>query len=206
MRKQRVVGDEHAKANHLLRRFVRRRREEEEEKLGKIRAANRDRARKRLDEKLAAKTAKRKNEERLLAAAKRREDIAKLPKVFTTKDLGQDHATGGTRKHRDAREIMLERLRLRAPPLKLELRGRWEEFKKKYAQWMGDNYKAAVGIRFLEKIRAVLEDLDEYSLTEEGLARVPEDPDNVRGDEKAFDKFVKSTLEKLPMPATSLVV
>ena len=58
----------------------------------------------------------------------------------------------------------------------------------------------------MKKIRAVLEDLDEYSLTEAGLARVPEDPDNVRGDEKAFDKFVKSNLKKLPMPATSMVV
>ena len=104
------------------------------------------------------------------------------------------------------REIMLERLRLRGPPLKLELQGRWDEFKKKYAQWMGDNYKAAVGIRFLEKIRGVLEDLDEYSLTEEGLARLTEDAENVRGDEKAFDKFVKSNLKKLPMPATSSVV
>ena len=55
-------------------------------------------------------------------------------------------------------------------------------------------------------MRGVLEDLDEYSLTEEGLARVPEDPENVRGDEKAFDKFVKSGLKKLPLPATSLVV
>ena len=58
----------------------------------------------------------------------------------------------------------------------------------------------------MKKIRAVLEDLDEYSLTEAGLARVPEDPDNVRGDEKAFDKFVKSNLKKLPMTATSMVV
>ena len=71
---------------------------------------------------------------------------------------------------------------------------------------MGNNYKAAVGIRLLEKIRTVLEDLEEYSLTEEGFARVPGDPENVRGDEKAFDKFVKSGLKKLPLPATSLVV
>ena len=71
---------------------------------------------------------------------------------------------------------------------------------------MGDNYKAAVGIRFLEKVRNVLEELDEYSLTEEGFARVPEDPENVRGNEKAFDSFVKSGLKKLPMPAMSLVV
>ena len=92
------------------------------------------------------------------------------------------------------------------PPLQLELKARWKEFKKKYAQWMGDNWKAAVGIRFLEKIRDVLVALDEYALTEEGLAQVPEDPANVRGDEKAFDKFVKSNLKKLPMPATSLVV
>ena len=138
----------------MLRRFVRRRREEEEEELGKIRAANREKARKRQAEKLAAKTAKRKNEERLLAAAKRREELAKLPKEFTTKNLGQGHAAGGTRNHRDMRDIMLERLRLRAPPLKLELQGRWDEFKKKYAQWMGDSYKAAVGIRFLEKSEA----------------------------------------------------
>ena len=57
-----------------------------------------------------------------------------------------------------------------------------------------------------KKISFVLSDLDEYGLTEEGFARVPEDPENVRGDEKAFDKFVKSGLKKLPMPASSLVV
>ena len=71
---------------------------------------------------------------------------------------------------------------------------------------MGDNYKAAVGTRLLEKVRNVLEDLDEYSLTEEGFARVPKDPENVRGDDKAFEKFVKSGLKKVPMPAMSLVV
>ena len=71
---------------------------------------------------------------------------------------------------------------------------------------MGDTYKALVGLRFLEKLRDVLGELEEHSLTEEGYARVPEDPDNVRGDKKAFDKFVKSGLKKLPMPATSLVV
>ena len=71
---------------------------------------------------------------------------------------------------------------------------------------MGDNYKASAGIRFLEKIREVLSDLDEYALTQEGFAQVPEDLENVRGDEKAFDKFVKAGLKKLPVPATSLLV
>ena len=170
------------------------------------RHANREKARKRQAEKQALRAARRKNEERLVAQAARREELAKLPREFTTANLGQGHAKGGTRNHRDMREICLERLRLRSPPLKLELRARWDEFKTKYAQWMGDNYKAAVGIRFLEKIRDVLVELDEYSLTEEGLARVPEDPENVRGNEKAFDKFVQSSLKKLPLPATSLVV
>ena len=35
---------------------------------------------------------------------------------------------------------------------------------------------------------------------------MPEDPENVRGDEKALDKFVKAGLKKLPVPATALVV
>ena len=43
-------------------------------------------------------------------------------------------------------------------------------------------------------------------MTEDGLARVPKEPKNVRGDGKAFDKFVKSGLKKLPLPATTVVV
>ena len=152
------------------------------------------------------RTARRKNEERRLAEAAAREELAKLAKEFSAEGLGQGHAAGGTRAHREMRENMLERLRLRSPPLKLELRARWGDFKKRYAKWMGDNYKASAGIRFLENIRFVLEELDEYALTQEGFARVPEDPENVRGDQKAFDKFVKAGLKKLPMPATALVV
>ena len=206
LRKQKLVGDRNTGPNKLLRRFVRRRREEEEKELSKVRAANREKARLRQAEKLALRTARRKNEERRLAEAAAREELAKLPREFSTAAFGQGHAAGGTRAHREMREICLERLRLRSPPLKLELRARWDEFKKKYARWMGDSYKAAVGVRFLEKIRGVLEDLEEHSLTQEGFARVPDDPENVRGDEKAFDKFVKSGLKKIPMPATSLVV
>ena len=151
LRKEKVVGDRNAEANKLLRRFVRRRREEEEEELGKVRAANREKARLRQAEKQALRTARRKNEERKLGEAAAREDLAKLPREFSTKALGQGHAAGGTRGHREMRETMLERLRLRSPPLKLELRARWDDFKKKYAKWMGDNYKASAGIRFLEK-------------------------------------------------------
>ena len=206
LRKQKVVGDRNAEANKLLRRFVRRRREEEEEELSKVRAANREKARLRQAEKQALRTARRKNEERRLAEAAAREELAKLAREFSAEGLGQGHAAGGTRAHREMRENMLERLRLRSPPLKLELRARWGDFKKRYAKWMGDNYKASAGIRFLENIRFVLEELDEYALTQEGFARVPEDPENVRGDQKAFDKFVKAGLKKLPMPATALVV
>ena len=206
LRKQKVVGDRNAQSNKVLRRFVRRRREEEEEEMSKIRAANREKARLRQAEKQALRTARRKNEERRLAEAASREELAKLPREFSTEGLGQGHAAGGTRAHRELREVMLERLRLRSPPLKLELRARWDDFKKKYAKWMGDNYKASVGIRFLEKIRFVLSELDEYALTQDGFAQVPEDPENWRGDEKAFDNFVKAGLKKLPVPATSLLV
>ena len=100
------------------------------------------------------RTARRKNEERRLAERASREELAKIPREFSTAGFGQGHAAGGTRAHREMREICLERLRLRSPPLKLELRARWDEFKKKYARWMGDNYKAAVGVQFLEKSEA----------------------------------------------------
>ena len=126
---------------------------EEEEEPGKIRAANREKARLRQAEKQAMRTARRKNEDRRLAEAAAKEELAKLPREFSTEGLGQGHAAGGTRAHRELREIMLERLRLRSPPLKLELRARWDEFQKKYAKWMGDNYNAAVVIRFLGKHR-----------------------------------------------------
>ena len=110
---------------------------EEEEELSKLRAANREKARARQAEKQALRTARRKNEERKLADRAAREELAKLPREFSTAGFGQGHAAGGTRAHREMREICLERLRLRSPPLKLELRARWDEFKKKYARWMG---------------------------------------------------------------------
>ena len=150
LRKQKLGGNRDSEPNKLLRRFVRWRREEEEEGLSKARAANREKARLRAAERQAARTLRRKNEEQRLANAKLREELAKLPKRFETAALGQGHAAGGTRAHREQRELCLERLRLRSPPLSLELLARWGEFKKGYAQWAGDNYKASVGIRFLE--------------------------------------------------------
>ena len=92
--------------------------------LEKLRRTNREKAWVRQAEKDALRKVMQKAEEQRLATAALRETFAKLPREFTVTTLCQGHSVGGTRAHREQRELCLERLRLRSPPLQRELRAR----------------------------------------------------------------------------------
>ena len=193
-----------ARPSALMRRFVRQRREEEDKRLRALRAENRAKALERKKVKDAARKLRVTKEAARSAAKARLEALAKLPKEFDTKMLGQGHESGGTRAHCANREALLERLRLRSPPLSRELEAGWDDFKKAYAKGMGAKFKASVGVRMLEAVRKVMGDLGDHILTEDGSEGFdPSAPERV-GSADAFAAFIRKARRGLPVPATSL--
>ena len=188
------------KASALMRRFVRKRREEEEVRFRAIRDENRRRARHRASLKDAARKLRLSREKERAFVRAKEEDLAKLPSVFSQDMLGQGHATGGTRAHRARREACLDRLRLRAPELPRELRVVWVDFRKEYAKWMGKVHKGAVGVRLLEAIGGVMDELGDHLLSPEGVASAGS------ADGNAFKAFVQRARKKMSRAASSLLV
>ena len=138
--------------------------------------------------------------------------LAKLPRHFGAKALGRGHESGGTRAHRAEREALLERLRLRSPPLSRELEAGWDDFKKAYAARMGATHAAAVGVRFSEVVRGVMKDLGDHLLNEDGSAAKPSadalEPVALEpvGNIDAFAAFIRKARRALPCAASSLRV
>ena len=120
--------------------------------------------------------------------------------------LGQGRQDGGTRGHCDCRENMLERLKVRSPPLSSKLDGIWPVFRRRFARALGAKYRAAVGVRLVEIVRNVMTDLGNHLLTEDGFGPVHKEGDGLTGDPDAFAHFIQYENAALPKETTSLVV
>ena len=203
MERLRSSTEESRPASGLLRRFVRAQHEDEERRLEKAREKNarvaRQRAalkRVRIQDALATAKAKAK----YLAS---RSALAKLPCEFSTDMLGQGHVSGGIRAHIDCRIRYLERLRLRSPPLPVELEGLWPEFVSRYARAVGARHGAAVGVRMIEIVRQIADQLGEHLRNEDGQLMSGTSDGSRIGDPDAFGRFVRSEYRKLPRAASS---
>ena len=169
---------------------------EENRKKNRARAAVRDAARKlRLSQ-----------EKRRIAAREKKDALAKLPMEFTAASLGQGHAKGGTRAQCLQREAALERVRLRAPPLPLEVEAIWDDFKREYSKWMGSRYKEKVGLRFVEVLRDAMEALGDHLLARDGSIVEPSSGLGPVGNPNAFAQFVRKAYKGLPRDTSSLVI
>ena len=193
-------------ASALLRRFVRKRREDEERRFRAIREENRKKQRRRAAIKDAARKLRLSQEKRRAAAKERKEALAKLPLEFTAASLGQGHPKGGTRAQCLQREAALERVRLRAPPLPLEVEAIWDDFKREYSKWMGSRYKEKVGLRFVEVLRDAMEALGDHLLARDGSIVEPSSGLGPVGNPNAFARFVSKAYRALPKDATTLVI
>ena len=189
-----------------MRRFVRKRREDEERRFQAMRAENRKKHRARAAVKDAARKLRVRQEKRRAAAREKKDALAKLPMEFTADSLGQGHATGGTRAHCVQREAALERVRLRAPALPVELEAIWDDFKKRYAKSMGARHKAKVGVLFIEVLRDVMTALGDHLSAQDGSIVPPSSSLGPAGNPNAFAQFVRKAYKGLPRDASSLLI
>ena len=154
----------------------------------------------------AARKLRLSQEKRRAAAREKKDALAKLPMEFTAASLGQGHPKGGTRAQCLQREAALERVRLRAPPLPLELEAIWEDFKKQYAKSMGARYKEKVGLRFVEVLRDTMAALGDHLLAQDGSIVAPSSKVGPVGNPKAFALFVGKAYRGLPRDVSTLVI
>jgi hypothetical protein len=177
-------------ANVVLRRTMEKVRSDECDRIRRARAEF-FRARRLAAEEAAEKRAK-------AAEDKARADIAKkikeLPATWTIKDAQADGKLG-----QQCRCAILERLRLRSPPLPLAAAVRWLEVRDYYAFWV----KAHGGIdgpgKFLDEVNGVLEKLREHY---KGETKFNKDG-QVGGDPLAFLNFFNHMAKRLPGPLSS---
>ena len=193
-------------ASAVLRRFVRKRRENEERRFRAMREESRKKNRARQAVKDAARKLKLAQEKRRAAAREKKDALAKLPMEFIAASLGQRHAGGGTRAHCLQREAALERVRLRAPPLPLEVEAIWDDFKKEYAKWFGARNKVQVGVRFVEVLRETTAALGDHLLAQDGSVVAPSSGLGPVGNPRAFEQFVLKAYKGLPKDASSIVI
>ena len=189
----------------VLRRWLARRRDDEQRRLQQIRIdARRKRACKLKSVALAKKIKARTLAAKVKAKANR-QALAKLPKHFTPEGLGQGRKGGGTKVHVDARIALLERLRLRSPPLPPELEVLWPDFVSKYAKWLGTVQDVAVGVWLLGRVESVMQKLGDHLLTPDGKPHPPSGSPCV-GNPIAFEKWVRAKWEGLPKAASSMIL
>ena len=131
----------------------------------------------------------------------RKSELAKLPKCITSQDCGGGMEKGGGKKELAARMSLLERLKLKAPDLPLELEARWPEIKKGYAVRMGVQHKKEVGVRFITELKQVVDQLGEHlDSTADGA------PPKAGGSKGAFEAFVRSISKPNSKVLTSLTL
>ena len=178
----------------------------------KVRAETRKRKLEETAVKLSKKQAKMaKDEDKKLQLA-RNKALAVFPKKFNSDDCGQGHSTGGTKAHATAREQCLDRLRLRAPPLPLNLDEYWPEFKSQYAHSIGEKRKSAVGIFFLDTVEGVIKELGDHLLplgppSKKASASALKPVDPPKGDPRALERFIEQARKPLgPKHANVFVV
>ena len=129
----------------------------------------------------------------------------KTKKEFSLAELGQGHPKGGTRVHCQNRQMMLERLGIRAPSLPLHLQAAWPAFKREYAEAFGRKHQERVGHAFAQVVRTCMEKLGEHLLSPEGDVVKPKGAERL-GEKEAFAAFVVDGRQVIPKAASTLVV
>ena len=104
----------------------------------------------------------------------------------------------------NARVAVLERLRLRSPPLPCWLSEEWEPIRDWYCKSMAERHKKAVGVAFLSDVNEVIDALGDCILPGENGA--PCKKPKKDGNAKAFERFVLWLREKMPQPGRFVVV
>ena len=190
--------------NAILRRYLENRMREEQATIAKLSQTCRQRAANVRRVKSLVKLRKLRKAELLEKEKKRKHELTKLPKRFTASACGQDQDAGGGRDAMNTRVAVLERLRLRSPPLPCWLSEEWEPIRDWYCKSMAERHKKAVGVRFLNDVNAVIDALGE--LIRPGENGAPCKKPKKGGNPKAFEQFVLWMRKNMPQPGRFVVV
>ena len=196
--------DPRAEPNAVLQRFLKDRHCREIERGRKSRQKS---ARKRRGLALIKRVAAKKNRAKAVAnalEANRRKKLAKIPKHFSDKDLGQGAANPGGAKETAARRECMERLKLRAPALPDWLEVEWHSLRDWWAANIGKDEKERVGQTVAMKANQILMHLGPHIKPGEGGA--PAAARASVGDRRAFEKFVEKLYADRPKAVTGVVV
>ena len=134
--------------------------------------------------------------------AELKKKVDALPVSFAADECGKPGAPG-----QRSRAACLERLKLRAPPLPLELEVFWQQIRNKYcdAPQLRATYKlkkqATVGPSFIDEVNSLLRQLREHYTGPTTF----NDKGEVGGDPMAFEQFVRRAKEAVAPPKAATV-
>ena len=132
-----------------------------------------------------------------LSAEKRKEiaaELAKLPRKFNSTDCGQELKDGGNNKHQTNRQNLLERLKLRAPPLPPAVELLWPHIRNNFARQAALFHKEYVGCFIIKEVNAVINDLGKYFTHPDPAVK----KSSKAGCPRAFEQFVEKMRKQWP--------
>jgi hypothetical protein len=203
LHKSNHIGSEEAAPPRVLQAFLRRKRETEQEAIVASRKVSSMKRKAAAVVQLAVKKARLAKEAKKANALKVAGALALLPKKFGAAELGQGHKAGGSLAHRANRVNMLNRLKLRCPPLDPEWEVLWNVFAVRHVRRTGTVHTAAIGVFALGEAREVMEALGKHLRHESGKDLSGGDGE---GDPRAFNRFVRRNWRKLAFDPNVLVV
>jgi hypothetical protein len=203
LHKSHHIGSEEAAPPRVLQAFLRRKREAEQEVIVASRKVSAKKRKAAAVIKLIAKKALLAKEASKAKKVKVAVALALLPKKFLAGDLGQGHKEGGSAVHRANRVSMLNRLKLRCPPLDPEWEARWDVFAVRHVRRTGTDHKGAIGVFALTEARDVMEALGKHLRDESGKDLSGGDGE---GEPRAFVRFVRRQWRKLAYDPNIIVV
>ena len=123
--------------------------------------------------------------------------MAAMPNMFTAAACGQGKPNGGGSLEIPQRRSVLERLRLRAPPLSPKWSTEWPAFVAWYAVFVGKRDGAACGARLLKRLGEVMNRTGTHLRRDDGTC-----PLAGKGDPDAFEQFLDTELAFKPKDAS----
>jgi hypothetical protein len=207
------VGSADQQASAVLRRFLKARHRDEFQRMEEARAETRKRKQESNEVRDAVRKAKLEKDAHKKvqddAEAVLQKAMLELPTTFTDGNCGQEHKDGGTKAHIRMRVQCLDRLRIRAPDLPLELSVGWEDFRSCYAVTIGQREKARVGAVFLNVIKKIMKDLGDHLKPESDKPKHSSSKASAsapKGDPDALVKFIRHECKSVNKASNLLVV
>ena len=121
-------------------------------------------------------------------------ELSKLPRKFNSTDCGQELKGGGNKTHQTSRQKLVERLKLRAPPLPAEVEALWPHIRNNYCRQIALFHGEYVGCFIVKEVNAVIAALGKHFTHPDPAVFASK----MAGDPKAFERFVAQMRTQWP--------